>query len=217
MFDFKGVIFDLDGTLADSMNIWDQIDIDFLAKRGIKVPDDYMHAIAHLGSYETATYTINRFNLSDTPEELIAEWVEMAKDAYSVIPPKDGALEFVNYLFENKVKIAVASATERELIEMFLCSQNILEKIDTIVTISDVKRGKEFPDIYFKCAENMNLDPKDCMVCEDLLVAVKGAKSGGFYTVGVYDEYSKSNTDSIKECSDKFIYSFYELMEKEAD
>jgi beta-phosphoglucomutase-like phosphatase (HAD superfamily) len=176
-----------------------------------------MHAIAHLGSYETATYTINRFNLSDTPEALIAEWVEMAKDAYSVIAPKDGALEFVNYLFENKVKIAVASATERELIEMFLCSQNILEKIDTIVTISDVKRGKEFPDIYFKCAENMNLDPKDCMVCEDLLVAVKGAKSGGFYTVGVYDEYSKNNTDSIKECSDKFIYSFYELMEKEAD
>ena len=212
MFRFKGVIFDLDGTLADSMGIWAQIDIDFLSKRNIELPSDYMHKIAHLGSYQTALYTIERFNLTDSPEELISEWVEMAKKAYEEIPLKPGADFFLDYLSKNNIKIAIASATELSLIERFLKTKGIYEKIDTIVTLSEVNRGKEFPDIYLKCCEKLNIEPADCMVCEDLLAAVRGAKSGGFYVVGIYDSYSKKDTKHIKECCDKFIYDFRELL-----
>jgi HAD superfamily hydrolase (TIGR01509 family) len=211
MTQYKGVIFDLDGTLADSMNIWEKIDIDFLAKRGIAVPDDYMHAIAHLGSYETATYTINRFSLSDTPEELIAEWVEMAAEAYKEVSLKPGAFEFLSHLKENNIKICIATATELSLVKIFLESKNIIGYIDHIVTLSDVGIPKEFPDIYNKCAELMDLTAKDCMVFEDLFMAVKGAKSGGYYVVGVYDYYSRKDEEVIRNSCDKFIYDFKEM------
>lgn len=209
---YKGVIFDLDGTLADSMNIWKKIDVDFLAKRGIAVPDDYMHAIAHLGSYETALYTIERFKLSDTPEQLIAEWVEMANEAYRHASLKPGAEEFLSYLKYNNIKIAIATATELELVKTFLKARGIYELISYIVTIGDVKRGKEFPDIYFKCCELMELAYTDCIVFEDILIAVKGAKYGGFYVVGMYDSCSDKDTEQIKECCDKFIYNFTEML-----
>ena len=211
MTQYKGAIFDLDGTLADSLNIWEKIDIDFLAKRGIAVPDDYMHAIAHLGSYKTATYTINRFSLSDTPEELISEWVEMAAEAYKEVPLKAGALDFLKYLKKNNIKICIATATEISLVKIFLKSKNIDGYIDHIVTLSDVGIPKEFPDIYNRCAELMELSAKECMVFEDLYMAVKGAKSGGYYVVGIYDYYSRKDKEAIQNICDKFIYDFKEM------
>ena len=93
MTNFKGAIFDMDGTLLDSMGLWSDIDREFLAKRGIDVPSDYLQAVIYLGAMGTALYTIDRFNLSDTPEGLIAEWNSMAAEKYKTIPEKPGALE----------------------------------------------------------------------------------------------------------------------------
>ena len=74
----KAAIFDLDGTLLDSMGVWDQVDIDFLAKRGIEVPADYMGKVAAMQFRQIAEYTIARFGLPDTPEALMQEWDDMA-------------------------------------------------------------------------------------------------------------------------------------------
>lgn len=208
MNNIKAVIFDLDGTLADTMGIWDQIDIDFLAKRGISVPDDYMQEIAHLGAYKTALYTINRFNLTDTPEELIDEWTKMALDSYKNASLKKGAREYLSSLKEKGCKISIASATDILLIEAFLESNNIRHFIDYIITVDDIGRGKEFPDIYIKCAELMKTDISECLVYEDILVAVKGALSGGFKVIGMYDEYSKRDHDEIKMLASDFITEF---------
>ncbi len=212
MTNYKGAIFDLDGTLADSMGIWDEIDIEFLAKRGIRVPRDYMAEIAHLGAYETALYTIKRFNLGDTPEGLIAEWTLMADERYARVKLKPGALEFLKHLRNNGIKIAVATATEKKLVMTALQATGISDYIDTVVTLADVKRGKEFPDIYLKCSEIFGINPEECLVFEDLLLALKGAKSGGFSAVAMYDEYSKNNLSEIKKVCDKLIYDFREMM-----
>ena len=80
---YKGAIFDLDGTLLDSMRVWDDIDVAFLKKRGLEVPPDYQEAITPLGFLEAARYTIRRFGFPETPEELIQEWHQMAVDAYT--------------------------------------------------------------------------------------------------------------------------------------
>ena len=107
----KGAIFDLDGTLLDSMGVWDQVDIDFLSKRGIDVPDDYMTKVAAMQFRQIAEYTIARFDLSDTPEELMDEWDHMARVMYStVVEAKPYAREYLAQLKGSGAKLAVATS-----------------------------------------------------------------------------------------------------------
>lgn len=214
MLDFKGAIFDMDGTMLDSMKLWEEIDIEFLSKRGFDVPDDYMSAIAHLGAMDTALYTIDRFGLTDTPEELIDEWQKLAFEKYKTIPEKEGIREYISYLKQNEIKIAVATATAPSLVTAALGGKSFYPMIDTIVTVDEVKRGKGFPDIYLKAAANLGLEPCECIVFEDILMGIQGAKAGGFKAIAIYDECSKNVKDELEKLADDYIYSFFEMMEK---
>ena len=192
---YKGAIFDLDGTLLDSMRVWDDIDVAFLKKRGLEVPPDYQEAITPLGFLEAARYTIRRFGFPETPEELIQEWHQMAVDAYTYeVELKDGAAEYLRYLKEKGIRMAVATSS------------------NAFVTVSEVKRGKGFPDIYEKAAEKLSLPPETCVVYEDILAGIRGAKMGGFAAVGVYDRSGEGNRAKMEQEADRYVTSFKELM-----
>lgn len=209
----KGIIFDLDGTILDSMNVWKEIDVKFLGRRGLEVPEDYFKQIAPLGFEGAAAYTIKRFGFSDTPEEIIEEWYQMAGDAYAnEVALKPFAGEYLRYLKKQGVKIGIATSCETSMFLPALERNGILDLFESYTTVREVPRGKEFPDIYERQAEKMGLLPEDCAVFEDILKAVQGANAGGFYTVGVYDVHSEYEWEEIQKQADRFIYSYEELI-----
>lgn len=210
----KAAIFDMDGTLIDSMGVWTKIDIDFLEKRGLQAPQDLKSSIEHLTFLECAEFFKKNFVLQDTLEEIMNEWNEMAKDAYEYnIKLKPGVIDYLNLLKTLGIKLSIATSNTLSLIEKVLKNNEIYDFFDSITTIDEVTRGKNFPDIYLLAAKKLGVLPKECVVFEDILPAVLGAKAAGMKVVGVHDVYSEYQQKDIIKNADKYILGFYELID----
>lgn len=210
--DFKGAIFDLDGTLLDSMHVWEDIDVAFLRRRGFEAPEDYTQAVKPMGFQAAAEYTINRFGLKERPEDLIEEWNRMSIAAYrNFVCLKPGAKDYLIWLRERGMKLAVATASQEALYVPALKHNGIYDYFDAFTIQDEVARGKGFPDIYLKAAEKLGLQPSDCFVVEDLYAGVRGAKDGGFFTVGMFDPSSEEDRLHIIEKADLYVMGFPEL------
>ena len=203
----KAAIFDLDGTLLDSMGVWDQIDAAFLAKRGITVPDDSMETVTAMQFREIARYTIDRFGLDDTEDGLMAEWDRMAHDAYtSVVQPKAHALDYLRYLKATGARLAVATTMPAGLRAPALGHAGMLDLFDAIVGVDDVGRGKEHPDIYLEAAARVGVPAHAATVFEDLLAGVQSA--AGMHVWGVYDESSAQSWPAIQSIAQGVLNDF---------
>ena len=151
---FQCAIFDLDGTLINSTGVWEQVDVEFLGKRGIEVPPDFVKAIKTHNFVTGSEYVAKRFGLSESPEKIAAEWFEMAADAYANdIILKDGAREFLLKLKQMGYSLAVATASDRALYEPCLKRNGIYDLFDSFTQSDEVKRGKGFPDVYELAAD----------------------------------------------------------------
>jgi len=115
-------------------------------------------------------------------------------------------------LKEKGIRMAVATSSSPELYEPALKRNGIYEYFKAFVTVSEVKRGKGFPDIYEKAAEKLSLPPETCVVYEDILAGIRGAKMGGFAAVGVYDRSGEGNRAKMEQEADRYVTSFKELM-----
>lgn len=209
----KGAIFDLDGTLLDSMGVWRQIDCEFLGKRGITVPDDYLKAITAKNFKDAADYTIERFDLKESAEAIMEEWFDMAIDAYTnQVELKPYVKEYMQKIREHDVKIAAATSSDARLFEPCLKRHGIYDWFEAFSVTAEVKRGKGFPDVYQNAAGKLGLADTDCVVYEDILKGVEGAKLGGFYVVGVEDIHSSYEKEEIRREADVYITSFGELL-----
>ncbi len=212
--DFTAAVFDLDGTLFDSMGYWTHIDETFLARHGIDVvPEDYLLSIAHLGAEETAVYTKQRFGFEETPEEMMREWHADAVRYYTAeVTMKPGAREYLEKLRGAGIKLAIATANEKDLYVPALERLGIMSWFAAAAEVSECRRKKGFPDIYELACSRMGAVTAETVVFEDIYIGLCGAKDGGFRTVGVYDETSARDTGLIKACTDAFVYSFTELL-----
>ncbi len=212
---FKGAVFDLDGTLFDSMGIWKDVDEAFFAKRGLAMPEDYQEAIKDMHFKPMAEYTKKRFNLPDDIHDIMDEWCGLCFEEYEKnVPLKEGAKEYLEYLKSNGIKIAFATANTKELSEVCLKNNGIFDLFNAGAYLFEAGTNKNEPNIYLLACERMGLKPCECIVFEDILPAIQGAKKGGFTVCGVYDNFSDKDTEEIKANADYYVKSFAELLYK---
>lgn len=211
--DIEAVLFDLDGTLVDSMWMWPEIDRDFLNERGFDVPSDLKNDIDGLSILEDAVYFKKRFNLPETHQQLIDIWNEMALEHYeSDVPLKKGARDFLRFLRRKGIMTGLVTSNSRILCDAALNSNDVADLFDTIVSAEDVSHGKPDPEGYLTAANRLAVTPHECMVCEDLTVGLIAAKEAGMMAVAIEDDYSKDEEDEKNEYADIMIPDFTELM-----
>ncbi len=212
---FDAFIFDLDGTLIDSMEIWRQVDIEFLGARGIELPDDLQYLIEGMSFSETAEYFRDRFHLDQNIDEIKAEWNDMASEYYkNKIALKNGAKDFLDLLVKRGHKIAIATSNSRDLVDHILKKHEIHCYFHTIRTSCEVPRGKPYPDVYLKVAEDLGVNPENCLAFEDTLAGVMAAKAAGMKVIGVADQTSYCSKDKILELVEEYVLDFNDIMKR---
>jgi HAD superfamily hydrolase (TIGR01509 family) len=212
--DICAAIFDLDGTLVDSMWVWEKIDIEYLKKRGIALPEDLRDDIAHLSFDDTSKYFKNRFNLEDSIEDIKSEWNDMAFTEYSEnVTLKPGVIKFLDVLKKNNIKIALATSNTQLLLELTLKNNGIYHYFDSITTTGEVSKGKDHPDVYLLAAKKLDVPPEKCVVFEDILPAILSAKAAGMRVVGVKDKFASHQETQIAENATLFINDFYDILD----
>lgn len=208
---FDAVIFDLDGTLVDSMWVWDKIDEAFLASHQIEKPNDMNEDLEGKSFTETAIYFKERFKLEMSIEEIKECWNEMAWDFYThKVPLKHGVKEFLEWLSAQDIKMGIASSNSIELITAVLKALGVESYFTHIKTSCEVGKGKPFPDIYLKVAEELGVEPERCLVFEDIPNGVRAGKSAGMTVWAVEDgQENELRVDLIK-LADRFVKDYYE-------
>lgn len=210
----EAVLFDLDGTVVDSMWMWPQIDKDFLEERGFSVPEGLKADLDGLSMREDAVYFRKRFHLSDSEDELINIWNDMALHHYEEdVPLQPGVREFIFFLKKKRIKTGVVTSNSRVLCEAALEANDVIDLFDTMVTSEDVEHGKPDPEGYLLAANRLGAEPHDCLVFEDLPAGLIAAEEAGMSAIAFDDDYSKVyEDDKIAHC-DFMIKDYRELME----
>ncbi len=212
--DIEAVIFDLDGTLVDSMWMWKSIDIEYLAKFGLEMPEDLQHCIEGMSFSETAAYFKKRFELTDSLEQIKSDWNEMAWNKYQYeVPLKEGVKEFLTYLKENNIPTGIATSNSRELVDLIIDKHHMKGYFSSIRTSCEVAKGKPSPDIYLLVAEDLGVSPQKCLVFEDVLQGVMAGKNANMKVCAVYDDYSEKDLEEKKKLADYYVNSITEVLE----
>lgn len=209
----EAVLFDLDGTLVDSMWMWESIDVEFLAIFGLEITNDLQKAIEGMSFSETAIYFKERFQIPWEVSEIKAKWNEMAMEKYTnEVPLKEGALRFLTYLKQHEIPMGIATSNSKELVQAVLKAHHIEQYFSSVTTGCEVKAGKPAPDIYLKVADDLKVDPNHCLVFEDVPAGIKAGKAAGMKVCAVADPFSLTMLEEKKLLADYFIESFGELI-----
>ncbi len=210
----KAAIFDLDGTLIDSMGIWKRLLPEFLKQRGLTAPDDMLQRVAFMTLTQSSEYVASHFSqLSLTGEQIKEIWTNTVYEEYSKkIKLKSGAMPFLKKLKEHNIKIAVATACSKQLAEAALKNNGVFHLLDVITYAEDIGCGKDSPEVYLECLKQLECKPQDAILFEDILMAIETAGSIGLKTIIIEDESAAAHRDELKRTAYKYILDFNELL-----
>ncbi|MCD8012480.1 MAG: HAD family phosphatase [Lachnospiraceae bacterium] len=208
------VIFDLDGTLMDSMDLWSDIDIEYLGRYGCVPTPDMVAAIEGMSFTETAQYFKSRYAIPDSIEEIKKEWNRMAFQKYANdVQLKPGAARFLRALRQRKLPAAIASSNSQELIRAALANHQVEDCFDLIVTSCEVSKGKPSPDVYLYAADRLGVAPGRCLVFEDVPMGILAGKNAGMRVCAMEDDFSAARRVEIRRLADYYIRSYDEVLD----
>lgn len=213
MKEFKAAIFDLDGTLIDSMYVWEKVDEDFLTQRGIPVTAEYTDKMRSMFFETAAAYTKETYGLSESVEEIMQIWLDMAHYEYAHhVQAKPGAGEYLRKLRNEGILLGIATSNNPYLLKPCLEHNGMDGLFHCICYTSEVGMNKSNPDIYLYTAGKLGVKPEECVVFEDIIEGLRSAASVGMKTVAVYDPSNDAHIPQIRATADQFITSYRELL-----
>lgn len=210
----KAAIFDLDGTLVDSMWMWEQIDVEYLERFQIsEIPVKLKQEIEGRSFTETAVYFKEMFRLPDSVEKIKADWNKMAYEKYTKeVPLKPGASAFIEYAWKNGIKLGIATSNSRELVTAVIEAHHLEQAFHSVLTSCEAKAGKPAPDIYLLSAERLGVKPSECIVFEDIPMGILAGKRAGMEVCAVEDQFSAPRREEKKKLADYYITSYEEIL-----
>ena len=211
--EIKGAIFDVDGTLLDSMPMWENVAANYLLKRHITPKPTFREDLIARGGHELLSYLQTEYGLRETAIEIQNGMYELLEEFYYFKAPiKNGVMPVLKALCQRGVGICVATATDRCLVEPALKRCGIFDYFGRIFTCGEELTSKSSPDIFIRAAEYLGTAIEDTLVVEDALYAMKSAKQAGFHVAAVYDQSAHDKQDEIKALSDYYFISMDELL-----
>ena len=211
----QAILFDLDGSLVDSMWVWKSIDIEYLGRFGLTIPDDLQKCIEGMSFSETAVYFKERFSLPCTLDEIKADWNQMAYEKYAhQVPLKKGAFRLLREMKKRGMKLGIASSNHIDLVRAALRNNQVEEFFDCIRTACDVAKGKPAPDVYLSVAEALEVEPSECIVFEDVPMGVLAGLNAGMTVCGVEDAYSRERETQVRSLAHYYIHDYDEIQDQ---
>ena len=195
------------------MWMWPDIDREYLNRFGIEYDDNLKNEIDGISFHETAVYFKNKFGISDSVEKICKDWEEMAYDKYKYeVKEKPGCKKFLEHLRLKGIRMGIATSNKRSMVDAVLESLDMKVFFEVITTSDEVKRGKPAPDVYLTTANLLNVEPKNCLVFEDVVAGIMAGKSAGMKVCAIEDDFTKEVRQKKKELSDYYIVDYSELI-----
>ncbi|MBQ5592609.1 MAG: HAD family phosphatase [Clostridia bacterium] len=209
--EITGAIFDFDGTVFDSMHVWKGIRDKFFNRIGLVLSDEDKELFKGLYLRESLILVKERFNFTETYEELFSLFFDYVKELYlEDTCPKNDIIEFLEKLRAKGVKIGIATATGEPAIEAVLKKFDMLHYFSAIYSTYTVGAAKTQPKVYDVVLDALGTDKSTTWVFEDALYAAKTAKANGYNLVGIYDK-SEPDTAELEQLADIYIHNYSEI------
>lgn len=206
------LLFDLDGTLIDSNGVWLEVDRTFLARHGFAYTQEYRDGVAHSILQNCAAFTKDYFQMEESREEIVAEWMELAGAAYDHVPLKPHVREYLDRCRAEGRRMALFTACVPSHCRTAMENHGLDVYFEKIIYAHDLGEDKKSPAVFRRAAELLGVKPRDCVFFDDSLAACKGAKAAGMTVVGVRDGHYPGTEADMRELCDRYIRDFGELL-----
>lgn len=208
----SGAIFDADGTLLDSMWIWNDIGIRYLESLNIIPEADFSKKLITMSLNQSVEYIKQHYDIKEDSDRMIHDISKLANDFYEYeVKLKPGVLNILMWLYQRNIPITVATSSDKSYLIKAFKRLDVLKYFKKIYTCVDYNTNKNLPYIYIKASEAFKCNKENIYIFEDAYHAAKTAHEAGFKLIGIFDESAKADTPKIKAISDIYLNSFTEL------